>query len=339
MNMDKHTFCPVSLSSRLQHPWRHHLHTETGSRTGLSVGAKTASLPALPTIEGLPALYRSRLPRLLALVLIGLSLAACTSMVTSRLGKNLSLAILNQDDPDTVRAGAPAYLLLVDSLVEGDPMNKSILIAGAKLYSAYAAVFVEDPERARRMSDKARSYARRALCLDQPKVCEVDEGSFSELLPMLSSLSYQELPALYAYALSWALWIQTHSNDWSAVADLPKVEAMFERVVELQDDYENGQPHLYLGIIRTQLPPSLGGKPEEGRIQFEKAIAISKGLDLMAKVEYARRYARLTFNRELHDRLLQEVLAADPVQPGLTLSNVLAQRQAKELLESAADYF
>jgi hypothetical protein len=281
----------------------------------------------------------SLLTRLLALVMLVLSLSACTSMVTSRLGKNLSLAILNQDDPDTVRAGAPAYLLLVDSLVEGDPANKNILIAGAKLYSAYAAVFVEDPERARRMSDKARSYARRALCLEHERVCEVDQDSYDELPPVLENLSYQDLPALYAYALSWALWIQTHSSDWNAVADLPKVEAMFERVVELKDDYENGQPHLYLGIIRTQLPPALGGKPEEGRKQFEKAIAISNGRDLMAKVEYARHYARLVFNRELHDRLLHEVLAADPIQPGLTLSNVLAQRQAKDLLESAADYF
>jgi hypothetical protein len=59
----------------------------------------------------------------------------------------------------------------------------------------------------------------------------------------------------------------------------------------------------------------------------------------MAKVEYARRYARITYNRELHDRLLQEVLDANATEPGLTLSNVLAQRQAKELLGSAESYF
>jgi hypothetical protein len=284
-------------------------------------------------------LRRSSHFRVFALLLLGLSLTACTSMVTSRLGKNLSQAILNQDDPDTVRAGAPAYLLLVDGLIEADPLNSRTLIAGAKLYSAYAAVFVEDPERARRMSDKARSYGRSALCIERPVVCEMDGRSYAELLPALNTTTYQDLPALYAYALSWALWIQTHSNDWTAVADLPKVEALFERVVAIRDEYENGQPHLYLGIIRTQLPPAMGGKPEEGRLQFERAIAISGGDDLMAKVEYARRYARLVFDRELHDRLLQEVLAADPVKPGLTLTNVLAQRQARELLASAADYF
>jgi tetratricopeptide (TPR) repeat protein len=277
--------------------------------------------------------------RLVLLLLVVVGLTACTSMVTARLGKNLSQAILNQDDPDTVRAGAPAYLLLVDSLIEGNPKDRGTLVAGAKLYSAYAAVFVQDEERARKMSDKARRYARRALCLDRPQICELDGGPYTELLPALHELTYQDLPALYAYALSWALWIQTHSSDWSAVANLPKVEAMLEQVVQLDNHYEKGEPHVYLGVIRTQLPPTLGGKPEQGRKEFEKAIRISEGKNLMAKVEYARRYARLVFNRELHDRLLHEVLAADPVQPELTLGNVLAQRQATELLQSADDYF
>jgi hypothetical protein len=59
----------------------------------------------------------------------------------------------------------------------------------------------------------------------------------------------------------------------------------------------------------------------------------------MAKVEYARRYARIIYDRPLHDKLLHEVLDADAVESGLTLSNVLAKRQAKELLGSAESYF
>jgi hypothetical protein len=89
--------------------------------------------------------------------------------------------------------------------------------------------------------------------------------------------------------------------------------------------------------MRTQLPPALGGKPERGRTHFDQALKFSGGRDLMAKVEYARRYARLVFNQELHDRLLKEVLAADPREPDLTLSNVLAQEQARELLQD--EYF
>jgi len=40
-----------------------------------------------------------------------------------------------------------------------------------------------------------------------------------------------------------------------------------------------------------------------------------------------------------HDRLLNEVLSADPIAPGFTLMNVLAQERAKKLLESGKDYF
>ena len=39
------------------------------------------------------------------------------------------------------------------------------------------------------------------------------------------------------------------------------------------------------------------------------------------------------------DQLLNDVVAADPVEPGLTLSNVLAQARATEMLASAPQYF
>ncbi len=59
----------------------------------------------------------------------------------------------------------------------------------------------------------------------------------------------------------------------------------------------------------------------------------------MAKVLLASEYARLTFDRELHDRLCREILEASPEAPGLTLSNTLAQERARRLLDSSDDYF
>ena len=96
---------------------------------------------------------------------------------------------------------------------------------------------------------------------------------------------------------------------------------------------------MYLGIFSTLLPPALGGKPEVGRSHFERAMEISGNRNLMVKVTYARRYARMVFDRELHDRLLKEVLAADPHVPGHVLVNVVARQRARELLEGADDYF
>ena len=53
------------------------------------------------------------------------------SSATSGLAADLSAAILNQDDPETVRDGAPAYLLMLDSFVQGSPNDPAMLAAAA----------------------------------------------------------------------------------------------------------------------------------------------------------------------------------------------------------------
>jgi hypothetical protein len=112
-----------------------------------------------------------------------------------------------------------------------------------------------------------------------------------------------------------------------------------QHALSLDETYESGQIHLYLGVLNTLLPPSLGGKPEVGKQHFEKAIHFSQNKNLMAKVIYAEKYARLMFKQKLHDKLLNEVLKTEPRSKGFTLTNMLAQQQAKELLVSGKDYF
>ena len=92
-------------------------------------------------------------------------------------------------------------------------------------------------------------------------------------------------------------------------------------------------------MLSTIRPPALGGRFDEGRQHFESAIDLSRGRNLSILVDYARYYARTLYERELHDELLGRVLAADPRHEDLTLFNVLAQRDAEELLASADDYF
>jgi hypothetical protein len=120
---------------------------------------------------------------------------------------------------------------------------------------------------------------------------------------------------------------------------MSRVEAIMLRVVELDETWRDGGAYMYLGTLATLLPPALGGNPERGREYFEKAIQISKEKNLMVKVIYARQYARLVFDRELHDRLLGEVLKSEAHAPGYTLINTLARDQAEELLKTAENYF
>ena len=49
------------------------------------------------------------------------------SSATSKMADNITLAILNQDDPAIVSAGLPAYLLIVDGLIIERPDNAGLL--------------------------------------------------------------------------------------------------------------------------------------------------------------------------------------------------------------------
>ena len=269
-------------------------------------------------------------------------LAGCASLVdsaTSRMADDIALAIRNQNDPSTVRDGAPAYLLMIDGLIAGDPENTDLLLAGAGLYGSYTGAFVDDEGRAAALADKALGYARRALCLELGRVCEASRGRLDEFTASLADTDASNIEVLYSFATSWAGWVQANAADWNAVADLSKVEALFAHCLTLDERHDGGGAHVYLGVIKTLRPAALGGEPEIARQHFERAIEISSARNLMYKVLMARHYARNIFDRELHDRLLNEVLQAEAEYPGLTLVNTLAQREAGILLAEGDDFF
>jgi hypothetical protein len=280
--------------------------------------------------------------RLLGILLTISVLTGCASLVssaTSGMADNISLAISNQDDPATVRDGAPAYLIMIDGLIEGDPQNRNLLLAGARLYGSYTAAFIEDEPRAQRLASKSLSYARRALCIEDIEVCDAIESKLDQFETSLAGTGKSELKALYSFAAAWASWIQVNANDWNAVADLSKVTALFERCLVIDEGYDGGGAHVYLGVIKSLLPAALGGKPELARAHFERAIEISAGHNLMISVLMAKNYARNVFDQELHDALLTSVEAAPADYPGYTLINTLAKLEAEQLLAESEDFF
>jgi len=295
-----------------------------------------------PAFFGKNSSTAMNLYRLVLLTFIITMLPACASMMAtagSGVAGNLTTAIMNQDDPQLVKDGAPAYLLMLDSFVEGAPDNESALSAAAELYSAYGAVFVDDPVRARKLTTRGRSYGRRALCASNRKVCGIWDRNYEEFVAGLEVLRAGDVSALYTFGLSWIAYIQAHSDDFAALAKLPQAQAVLTRVQELDPAYQEANVEHFLGILDTIRPPALGGDFESGLAHYQRAIEASGGMDLSVKVDYARYYARTLYDRELHDRLLNEVLTADAVQSGYTLFNTLAQDDARELLDGADDYF
>jgi hypothetical protein len=282
-----------------------------------------------------------KFPRTLLAAALVTSLSGCAGMVskaTDRFSTNLGTAVLNSEDPGTVRDGLPSYLILLDSLVLDASADPNTLLAAAKLNSAYAGNFTGDDKlRARRLSKKAFDYAKRATCAQDATLCAAIDSDPEAFAGVVAGDENTEL--MYILAGAWAGYLQANSEDWGAIVDLPKIQSLLDRVVALDPTHDSGQAWTYLGVINSLRPEAIGGKPAEGRKDFEKAIELSGGRNLYAKTLFAEFYARLVFDQELHDKLLNEVLAADPVAPGFTLMNVLAQERAKKLLESGKDYF
>ncbi len=281
-------------------------------------------------------------PRRVLLLLLPLALGACASLVdraSANLGRQLSAGILDHDDPATVAAGLPAYLLLLDGLNHDGEPNPARLCLAADLYGAYAGSFVDEPDRAKRLARRAFDYAARAAGATDAGWCGIERRKFEEVEAAVAQADAGHSDALFCLGSAWAGDIQAHADDWNAIAAIPKARRVIERAVELVPDGRDGQGQLYLGVMNSLLPPAYGGKPELAQQYFEQALERSGGRNQMVRVLYARHYARLVFDQALHDRLVAEALAADPKVPGLTLMNTLAQRQALVLQTTSKDYF
>ena len=280
--------------------------------------------------------------KLLPILLVSLSLSACSTLISSAasgFADNVTTAMLNQVDPPTAGEAIPTFIALIDSMLEGNPTDPDLLMAGATMYATYGGGFVDEPERASRLTTRARAYALTAMCETYAASCNWPDLTYEEFVATLDGVSADHAEAMYTYGFASLAFLRAHSADWNSLAELPQVEALFNRYLDISGDAVNNGVYTYMGILLTLRPPALGGEPERAREFFEKAIALSNGDDLAAKVEYAKGYAKLLYERELHDRLLNEVLAANPDKDGYTLTNVMAQEEAQTLLAEADDYF
>lgn len=280
-----------------------------------------------------------KLSLLLAFIL---SLSACGQLISNakqEFAEDLSATILSFDDPETIKKGVPAYLILISSMIKGDPENAGLLESGAQLYGAYASAFTDSAESKKALANRAFNYASRAICIRDERFCEVNKLSYPEYQALLKTIEKPQAQQIFIFSSTWAGVIEANSSDWNAIAELPKVKAGIQCVLDTDETVSNGNAHLYMAVLESLLPPALGGKSELAKQHFERAIEISKGENQMAKILYAEKYARMLFDRELHDKLLQQVIDAGTGSEDQILINTLAKQKAAELLLSADDYF
>ncbi len=280
---------------------------------------------------------KQRIIELAALLL----LCGCTSFVVGSVIEPTVENLQKQTDLDLVCEGAPAYLLMVDSLAADDPDDTRLVLTATRSYGAYSSALdaCGRKERARVISRRAKEYGASLLT-----GCGIggylESGSPGELNQALASCGKSQVPSLFWGGFGWATWLQYQEGDPASLAALVKLERIMLRVLELDEGYYHGGPHLFLASYYGSRPKMLGGDPEASLRHFERALTLSKRAFLSVQVAYAETYARTIFDRDLYERLLREVLNF-PLgsNPDLALANVIAQKRASELLKEADLYF
>ena len=284
--------------------------------------------------------------RLLVLFLIFTVPAACISNKemtvgsTATLLEEISKSANKQSDLRVIREGMPAYLMLIDGMVEAVPNNARLLLAAAQAYASFASAFIEDEDQdyARVLFARAKDYALQTLEIRGIK--EPVSKPFNEFEAAVNALGKDDVAYMFWSATSWGSWIRLNLGSIAAVAELSRVEVLMKRVLVLDEQFYYGGPHLFMGILLASRPAIAGGDLTKAHHHFLKALAFSQDAFLMTRVYFASHYARKRFDKELFVTSLQQVLdtPADKI-PQLTLLNTVAHQRATELLAQTDDLF
>ncbi len=290
-------------------------------------------------------------------------LAGCSvdKYATGKLANALSQtgsAYATDDDPELVRQAVPFGLKLVESVLDKEPRHPGLLLAAASGFTQYAYAFVEEDAdeiegqsvaratearvRAKKLYLRARGYALRGLELDHAGIAQrLRIGrDRAERGRALADLKKSDVPFLYWTATSWAGAIHLAKDDPEIVADLPIVEALMDRALELDESFAEGALHTFLISYESSRPGGAARAEERARSHFRRAVELSGGNLAGPMVALAEAVAAPRQDRKEYEELLGRALAIDvDAKPEWRLQNLVLQRRARWLLDHAEERF
>jgi predicted anti-sigma-YlaC factor YlaD len=288
------------------------------------------------------------LPTLL-LGVLAFSGCSLQRFAVNRLGDALaqgSSVYAADDDPDLVGQALPFGLKTIESLLAQSPRHRGLLLAATSGFTQYAyafvqteADFVEDADLARatalrqragRLYRRARGYGLRGLEEVQPGVLAALR---SDPQKALSRFGKADVGQLYWTAAAWGAAIALDKTNTELGADLPQVEALMHRALELDEGFGHGAIHDFYIAYEGGRPAAGGGSIERARASLVRARLLAGDRRAAPLVSFAETVDVGLQNRIEFEELLKQALAIDvEALPEQRLANVIAQRRARWLL-------
>jgi predicted anti-sigma-YlaC factor YlaD len=294
---------------------------------------------------------------LAALLAGGLSGCSINRLAVNKLGDALagggSGTFATDDDPELVKAAVPFSLKLMESLLAEVPAHDGLLFATASGFTQYSYAFVQQDaderestnfaeaqamrQRAKRLYLRARDYGLRGL--------EARHPGFATLLaadPVRAGALARknDVGLLYWTAAAWGSAIGVSKDDPRLIGEIPKMEALIDRALVLDEAWDRGSIHSFLITYEMARSNGVGDSAERSHRHFERAVALSEGRMAGPYVSYAEAVPLPKQQSAEFRSLLQQALAIDAdAFPATRLANLVAQRRARWLLGRMDELF
>ena len=165
----------------------------------------------------------------------------------------------SDNDPELVKDAVPFTLKLVESVLAETPEHARLRTAAAAYFTQYAYGFVQleadyiefdDYERAEAMRERAKKLFLRARDHGMNRL-ELAEPGFQVALEMnpqtaAAKLDHELIEPIYWTAAAWASAISLGKDDPYLISEIPQMEALIDRALALDADWDHGAIHSFL---------------------------------------------------------------------------------------------
>ncbi len=306
-------------------------------------------------------MFRNLLRIQIFLLLLPISLTGC-SLTKLTVGRTVIVyskagaALQKEADLTLIEASIRGNLKTFEGMLEIVPENPTLLIMTSRAFSSYSGFIEDKMEDARIAGDIASAATLRMRAIDYYgrsqryafRVLAQENKTFNQAMTVdieIFKKGLQKLKKKHTEPLFWAAYgvargISLQKDDPMQIIDLPRVELMMRRVLELDETIYYGGAHLFFTVYYGDRAPSIGGNPEKAKEHIAHVDRINNGKFLLSNCYLARYYAYPTQNAALYKQVLQEVLdAPSDIFPGQEAATALAKSRAKRLLAQADTLF
>jgi len=181
------------------------------------------------------------------------------------------------------------------------------------------ALYLQD--RARRLYRSGRDHGLRGLGLSAEQLRR-------EPRQTLALARRADVALLYWTGASWGALIALSKDDPEALADVPAVEALIDRALELDEGFDRGAIHTFLISYEMVRQGAAGDPAERARRHFARAVELSDGADAAPMLALAEAVCVPAQRRAEFEELLERALR---VEGGDRLANLVMHRRARWL--------